>query len=984
LDSVCSQVIPLSGELLKNRALWVVVGLVFIGIAYVKFSFQKAGQVVTLPWQKKRQQQVSVVGQTKPVSKPLPVVNQGFNHVSAWGQFTRQTRFEVGGVVRSIALPILLAFGIFNTVGALINLGQVYGTAIYPVTRVMVNLIQGSFFLVPFIVAVYYGAELVWRDRQAGMHEIIDSTPTPSWAFVLSKFIALLVVLGCLMAVSALTAVVVQLFQGYTRIELGLYLHHMLIGFGFGFYLMAVLSIVVQVFMNNKYVGMLTMLVLWVGARFLAAFGYEHPLLRFGGRVGAPYSDMNGFGHFANIQLWFNSYWLFVAIVLIVLAYLLWNRGTLTAIWNRFGQLRAIKQPVTAAISGLAMLGILGTGGFIIYNTNVLNDYVTSDDLEDRQVAYEEQLRQYEGLPQPKVIAVNVDVDIYPYQRRYTASGVYTMENKTSESIEDIHILFSPNATVDQIRLEGSDVKQEFPEFKYTILQLQQPMQPGETRQLHYKTRVENNGFRHADNTSSVVYNGSFMNNNEAMPFIGFNRGFMMSDRDERRRRELPELPRMAKLEDQSRWNTSYIREDSDFIDFETTVSTHIDQTAIAPGYLEREWIEGDRRYFHYKMDSPILHFYAYLSADYKRIHEHWNGIDIDIYHHEPHDYNVDRMVQSIKDSIAYFSAAFSPYQHRQMRILEFPDYATFAQAFPNTVPYSEGIGFIADIRDETAIDYVYYVTAHEVAHQWWAHQVMAADVQGGTMLVETLAQYSALMVMEQTYGKDKLRKFLKFELDSYLGNRGSEAREELPLYRVENQQYIHYRKGSVVMYALQDYLGQDTVNRALHKLVELRGFQSKPYATSLDLLRLIRAEAGPQHEHLITDLFEKITIFDLKVDDVEVAERDDGRWDVRITYNAEKFYADGLGEQTAADIQIPIDFGVFSLSPADEDFSAESVLYLQKHELSTVNPVITLTVDSQPTYVGIDPYNKLIDRNSDDNLQRVGATVETLELAVQ
>ena len=90
-------------------------------------------------------------------------------------------------------------------------------------------------------------------------------------------------------------------------------------------------------------------------------------------------------------------------------------------------------------------------------------------------------------------------------------------------------------------------------------------------------------------------------------------------------------------------------------------------------------------------------------------------------------------MIASVKASLDYFTKHFSPYQHRQVRIVEFPRYAAFAQSFPNTIPYSEGIGFIAkvDPDDPDDIDYPYYVTAHEVAHQWWAHQIIGADVQG-------------------------------------------------------------------------------------------------------------------------------------------------------------------------------------------------------------------------------------------------------------
>jgi ABC-2 type transport system permease protein len=38
----------------------------------------------------------------------------------------------------------------------------------------------------------------------------------------------------------------------------------------------------------------------------------------------------------------------------------------------------------------------------------------------------------------------------------------------------------------------------------------------------------------------------------------------------------------------------------------------------------------------------------------------------------------------------------------------------------------------------------VFYVVAHEMGHQWWAHQVMGADMQGSTLLSETMSQYSS------------------------------------------------------------------------------------------------------------------------------------------------------------------------------------------------------------------------------------------------
>src|SRR5262249_37075134 len=194
--------------------------------------------------------------------------------------------------------------------------------------------------------------------------------------------------------------------------------------------------------------------------------------------------------------------------------------------------------------------------------------------------------------------------------------------------------------------------------------------------------------------------------------------------------------------------------------------------------------------------------------------HSPKGDVDLAVLYQRGHEYNVERMLAYMKDSLALFSEKFSPYQFAQARIVEFP-YDRMAESFANTIPYSENIGFIQDFTDPQKIDFASYVTAHEIAHQWWGHQLVPADQQGAAMLTETLAQYSALLAMENIYGRNQVRRFLKYELDEYLRARGGEALEELPLARVEpEQKYVYYQKGSLAMYWAKEVLGEDVIDR--------------------------------------------------------------------------------------------------------------------------------------------------------------------------
>jgi aminopeptidase N len=386
----------------------------------------------------------------------------------------------------------------------------------------------------------------------------------------------------------------------------------------------------------------------------------------------------------------------------------------------------------------------------------------------------------------------------------------------------------------------------------------------------------------------------------------------------------------------------------------------------VAPGTLEREWTEGGRRYFHFVEQRPIFHYLAFLSARYVVEHDRWNDAALEIAHHPDHTYDLPSMRRGMKDSLEYFTRAFGPYQHPVLRIVEFPGYATFAESFSSTIPFSEAIGFIAEVEKgrPDAIDYPLYVTAHEVAHHWWGHQVMSADAQGMTTLVETLAQYSALMVMKHAYGPQVMRRFLRYELDRYLSGRSAERKKELPLLRVEDQGYIHYSKGSLVMYGLQDLIGEDAVNQALRELVQEYGDRGPPYPTSRVLLAALRRHTPDRFQYYLTDQFEQITLYENRAVEAKASKRADGKYQVTLELEIRKLQADALGAEHEVPVHDWIPVGVL-------DGQGEA-LVLESRELDAGRNTLTLVTDRLPARAGVDPLNELVDRVPEDNLMPV------------
>ena len=962
---------PLSGLLLTNRLIWLGVAGVLYAVAWKTFRFeQRAGSAAA--------KSAEATAPAAVRSGPLPMPRQGSTSsaATARAQLLALARFDMAFVFRSPAFFVLLFIGVINAGFGTWFAAEFYGSGAYPVTRLMVQALQGSFTFMPMVIAIYYGGELVWRDRERRVHEIVDATAAPDWTHLLPKIVAIALVLTATSLVAVLTGMLVQLLKGYTHFELGAYALWFVLPTVVGALLLAVLSVFVQVLVPQKFIGWGVMAVYVVASIALGAAGFEHKLYNYADTTPVPLSDMNGMARFWIGQMWLQIYWGAFAVMLCVAAYALWRRGTTTALRPR---LAAVPGKLRGGALGLGLTGLLvwaGSGAWIFYNTNVLNTYRTTPDTEKLQADAERELLSFEKLPMPRIVAVTLNVQLFPQQAKAVTTGRWRVENRSGVAINELHFSWGDKLSLDKLTVPGGTLKKQYAQFPYRIVQLATPLLPGQSLDIDYATTLQERGFPNGAPLTRIVDNGSFVNNGELEPTLGMSRDGLLVDRAKRRKYGLPADLRPPTLEDDSGRSRSLFSASSDWVDADITVTTDADQTPIAPGTTVSDTVSNGRRTVHFKPDAPINHFFSIQSARYAvqrgQVMLADKPVDLAVYYQPGHEYNVQRMLDGMKASLLLFNEQFSPFQFKQARILEFPSYANFAQSFANTIPYSENIGFLSKLAGEDKIDIVTYVTAHEIAHQWWGHQLVSSNQQGATMLVESFAQYSALLVMERTYGRDMMRRFLNYELDRYLRGRGGEVLEELPLARVENQPYIHYQKGSLAMYWLKEVVGEAKVNRAMARLLQQYAFKAAPYPNTLDFLKLLREEAGPEHNALIDDLFLKITLLDLKAVNAKSVKRADGQYDVSFEVEAKKFYADGKGKETEAPLDEAVDIGVFSAEPGRPGYTAKSVLAFTRQRIHSGRQTVTLTVAQPPLWVGVDPYNKRIDRNSADNLVKV------------
>lgn len=957
-----SLVPPVLGSILWHQLLWIVIGCVLLWLSCVRYSF--ADRVPRRwPWARATKAEspapdVSALPRNPPASSAF---------ARGWAQLWAQASLETSMTLRSTGFIVLLILAVFLTALVMYLTPQIFGAPRLPITRLVIGQISGGFTLFQLIVAAFYAGEIVFRERAVRLDGIIDATPLPNWGYLFPKTIALFAVLVAMSLAAALVGIAHQLISGFYDIELTKYLMWYVIPSVVDDAFLAVIAIVLQALSPNKFIGWGLFVVYIVVLLSASLLGIEDHLFLYGSAPSAPLSDLNADG-VPTGDIWFWLYWGCIAVVLMLVAFLMWPRGTGVSYRTRLAAMPRRLKGATGLLGAAAVLGAVGFGGFIYYNTHMLNHFRTSEARIAAIARYEKTLIGYAKVPQPAVAHVAVAVDLYPSQLRMAAHGTLTLKNLTDKPLNEVDVGFREPDSPGSVTVEGAHRTRYFDAFKFSVFQFDKPMLPGETRLLHFTNARAQHGFANEGNDTQLVYNGTFLSNANIAPTLGISKLGLLHDKAKRRKYGLPEEVHVAKLEDRSGQARPLFPSDWTTADF--TVSTDADQIPIAPGKKVSDVTKDGRRTARFVSTAPILNFYSIQSARYDVAERAYPGIKLQVYYHPGNPWNVDRMLSAMTHAFDYYQANFGPYQFDQMRIVEFPAYEQFAQSFANTIPFSEDIGFTTDVRNPAKIDMVTYVTAHEVAHQYWAHQIMGADMQGATMLVETFSQYSALMVMKHLYGPDKMRRFLAFERNNYLVQRKLDPVEELPLERVENQQYLHYNKGSLVMYLLAEKLGEDRVNAALRQVLNRYKFKGAPYPRSLDFIDALRAQARtPAEQQLITDLFERITVYRFRTRDAHADKRPDGRWTVRFTVEAQKFDVTGKGKQTTQHFNEAIPVGAFAAKPDADDFGRKDVLSYGTTPIHDGTQLVTLTTPTKPRFVGVDPYVFYITRNAEDNL---------------
>ncbi|MCK5147540.1 hypothetical protein KAR48_12355 [bacterium] len=962
IADINSQAMPVSLYLILNRVVWCGLGTVALCLTMYRFKMHSIKeQKASTP---------AIVHETAPVSQPRPRLDYTVP-VMTWNHRLVQTGHwigrELGRILKHPAYIILTILGAANVYSNFVLNVDMAGSRVQPLTSWFLahtNIAWG--YMIP--LTILFGGMIVWRERDNCSHPFYDVLPLPSWMAMTSKLAVLVGMQTVYLLVVMMSGILSQLliFQ-FTDIQLGLYVQT-LFGIEWVSYIhMAIVVVTIQNLSSNKTLGFfLSTMYFVLDLIIFPILGFDQIFLRYGHTPAHIYSGINGFGHYSTIILWYTLYWLLFAGLFLGTNALLWRRNEETHLKFRFivakRQWRRSHAWSLGILAGLYLL----VGGHIISNKFVANNYYSRNDLRDIKAEYEKAYSPLIDQPQPLPVHIKLGIDFYPEDRACRIHGHYQLRNKSNLPMDSVLVNLSDRRISNIHRMDlslPSQIIHQNSRLGMYIYQLDSPLEPGEEMALHFDLEFKTQGFTENNPKNELAANGSSLvlsvfGWSDFFPMLGYSGSMELGNKIQRAKRGLPDKAPWLSLEeiDQLTYGMG-----NAFVTYDATVSTSEDQTVVANGNLIREWHENGRNHYHFTSETPMVPEFNFTSQNFTVKQVHQNDRMVEVYYNPSHHYNVDRILQGTADALAYGDRYFTRYPYSVIRVQENNEYMGFggARALPSLVQWRESAGFISRL-DEDAVDMIYFIAAHEMAHQWWGVTMQPAAVEGAVLATEMLAQYTATRCFENRYGQAMTRRLLKLDMNGYLSGRKRDVLGERIMLHSYFNRYMTYDKSNVVMYALKEYIGEEAINNALKSLLERFNYREKDMVTSIDVVDALRKVTPDSLQYLVTDFFDTITLWENKAVSANAEQEGDGRYHVKLALETHKFRADSIGTQTEISIGDYMPVMVFG---KDDKVLYNEMVYFDENMKN-----LEIIVDEKPLEAGLDPYLLLIDRKRDDN----------------
>lgn len=718
---------------------------------------------------------------------------------------------------------------------------------VLPDSRDALNRVMWDVMPMAGALLLLYVADRVCRLYPATrMHELYAATPHRPTRLVAVQLATLWIIAASFMALAGLSVAAAQLLAG-TAIQPGEYARQLGLSLP-GWLLLGVLLVAVHGLIRQRFVANLAgLLIVVLGFTSLApGLGLEHPLWR---PLFTPLSQPDHYWGFAGSlsgHVRYLLFWLPACLSAMLLAIALHHRAQALPQVSLGKAMRS-----SAALLAIPLMGAaVWQGSAIDRSLRQEGLLVSSDERARLRADYERRYAAWARQPQPDVSRINAQIDFRAQDNQVGVSARMRLINRSSSPIGEILVgrnRLDPGGT---IALTGATILRRDTALAQTVFRLDRPLAPGASIELDFATKLTQSGIEPAAFPLALRPSFSSVPIHAILPVIGFKRELTLRDPALRRQQGLPELTLTPPSQLPVPAAGSLAR---GLVELEAVISTDSGHHAIAQGDLVRRWQSVGRTHFHYRSAGSVRNHPVVYALRWQPQIWSAGAVQIETYSPEALTAN-DPNVLAMRDTLQWLGREVAPYPGNALRLVAIPDIGPTGYAYPQIIEISHRLGFRAHPQAGAGFSQVYRRAAHETAHQWFGHLLGHGIPDENAFLVESLAKYAELVLIERRYGKEAMQALVRFERDRYRQETLDPDQPVMPLIDAEAPEDM-YSRATLVFACLRATVGDRPIIDALRGMAE-RSAETLTPARSIDFVEAVKASVSPDLRRPVEALF--------------------------------------------------------------------------------------------------------------------------------
>jgi ABC-2 type transport system permease protein len=691
------------------------------------------------------------------------------------------------------------------------------------------------------LLILLWSWQLCWRNRRNAMAELIAAAPVRSGILMLSNVIALSSLVLLLMVLTSAACLLAELVAG-SELQ------------------------ATQYFIQ---LSMAALPLILLGAIFTALHTlFRSPLVALAWCVGilvmkfTPLSGTLGISHtmwniaasplqpadaFWGLEQSLSVYWPFMCFWILFTFTLLW----MAAMWSHRTTSFTNRQRGKLSLGSTALLALTLATGYNLHSNIISEKPLMNSDLREQwRTDYEQKYAEWATISQPVISHIDSQVDIYPQAGVADFSLTYTLENRTEHVIDRLLIGSYASVPIDDLKVSITHRSEYDPQLGQTVVTLSKAMAPGDSLTLWTKLSFKQPQHWPAVMHQMVKPSFSYLRGVPLLPTVGFQPQYQLRDEQLRQEYGLAPLnldPPSRLFADAKSTQASY-----DWASMHSIISTNAEQVPLAQGQLVKNWQVNGRNYAEYQTAEPIRQALVWFSLPQHSIKRQSGSTLLAVYSPE-NSAAADLNMQAMLDTLNWMTNNIAPYRGNTLSLIASPDFGSTGYALPQMIMIDHRVGFRALPAKDAGFDQRYRRAVHETAHQWFGHDLGNGVLEDGAFLVESLAKYIELVLIEQRDGVDAMQAIVDYERQRYKAaiTRSTERTKAL-IDATENHDM--YSRATLVFAILRDKLGDDVICQTLRILWQQHAYP-KPPATSMDFVRILKSQVNPEQQMLVDEL---------------------------------------------------------------------------------------------------------------------------------